>query len=45
MRDASLIAICNSGTSIFAGFVVFAILGFLAKETEVPIENVSIHQG
>ena len=42
MRDAICIAICNSATSIYAGFVVFASLGFLAHETETPIENVSL---
>ena len=41
IRDAILIGICNSATSIFAGFVVFAILGFLAEETGVKVEDVS----
>ena len=41
IRDAILIGICNSATSIFAGFVVFAILGFLANETGVAVEDVS----
>ena len=42
MRDAILIGICNSATSIYAGFVVFSILGFLAQEIEVGIEDVSL---
>jgi len=40
LRDSILIGICNSATSIFAGFVVFTILGFLANKTGVPIEKV-----
>ena len=30
-RDALIVGICNSLTSVFAGLVVFAILGNLAK--------------
>ena len=39
-RDAILIAICNSLTSVYAGFVVFTILGFLEHETRSPIDKV-----
>lgn len=33
-------SLANFGTAVFAGFVVFAILGFLSKSMNVPIENV-----
>ena len=39
-RDAVLISIFNSLTSIYAGFVVFSVLGFLAESTQKPIELV-----
>ncbi len=39
-RDAFLIGVCNSVTSLYAGFVVFGILGFLAHESGTEIENV-----
>ena len=32
-RDAVIISICNSLTSVYAGFVVFSILGFMKQET------------
>ena len=41
MKNAILLAILNSATSVFAGFVVFMVLGYLAHESETPIEEVS----
>ena len=39
-RDAMLIGLFNSSTSIFAGFVVFGTVGFVAKKRGVDIEDV-----
>ncbi|XP_060517059.1 sodium- and chloride-dependent glycine transporter 1 [Cylas formicarius] len=39
--DSILIALCNSGTSIFAGFVVFSIIGFMSHQTGLPLSSVA----
>ncbi|VDK20187.1 unnamed protein product [Taenia asiatica] len=39
-RDAVLVATINCLTSVFAGFVVFATLGFMANAKGVPVANV-----
>uniref|UniRef100_A0A8C2Z5T6 Transporter n=1 Tax=Cyclopterus lumpus TaxID=8103 RepID=A0A8C2Z5T6_CYCLU len=40
-QDAFLLAMINSGTSFFAGFVVFSVLGFMAAEQGVDISKVA----
>lgn len=39
-RDAILVTCTNLFTSVYAGLVIFAILGFLAKQMGMPIEKV-----
>jgi solute carrier family 6 amino acid transporter-like protein 5/7/9/14 len=38
------VAFGNIGTSLFAGFVIFAIIGYLAQELNMNIEDV-VDQG
>jgi SNF family Na+-dependent transporter len=39
-RDSIVVAACNSFTEIYAGFIVFAIVGFIQHETGNDISNV-----
>ena len=40
LRDAIFVSLSNCLTSVFAGFVVFAYLGYIAYETHQSIPDV-----
>uniref|UniRef100_H2UF88 Transporter n=1 Tax=Takifugu rubripes TaxID=31033 RepID=H2UF88_TAKRU len=41
LRDALIVSITNSFTSILAGFVIFSALGYMAHMYELPIDNIA----
>lgn len=43
-RDSLIVGIGNICTSIFAGFVIFSIIGYLAHDLQMPIDKV-VDQG
>ncbi|XP_077990965.1 sodium-dependent proline transporter-like [Glandiceps talaboti] len=40
LRDAIMVPLVNSGTSIFGGLAIFSVLGFMSHDLNRPIEDV-----
>ena len=40
-RDAITVVLVNCGTSVFAGFVIFSVLGFMSHMSGLPVEDVA----
>ena len=40
-RDGLMFAAVNTGTSIYAGIVIFSVLGFMAGKQGVPVGDVA----
>ena len=41
-RNTIVVVLADTFTSIFAGFVIFSVLGFMAKEKGVPVSDVAV---
>ena len=40
-RDSLLVPVINCATSFYAGFVIFSVLGFMAAEKGVSVDDVA----
>eukprot|EP00061_Rhincodon_typus_P015640 g43426.t1 len=40
-RDTLIVAVTNSATSIFAGFVVFSAIGYMSHQYNLPVEDIA----
>jgi len=40
-RDAVIVSLINCATSVFGGFVIFSVLGFMSVKTGVPVKHVA----
>lgn len=41
LKDALIVTAANAFTSVYAGFAIFSMLGFLALQMDVPVEEVA----
>eukprot|EP00112_Aurelia_sp_Birch-Aquarium-sp1_P025501 Seg850.3 transcript_id=Seg850.3/GoldUCD/mRNA.D3Y31 product="Sodium- and chloride-dependent GABA transporter 1" protein_id=Seg850.3/GoldUCD/D3Y31 len=41
LKDAVMVSLINCGTSIFAGFVIFSVIGAMSEQLQVDIEKVA----
>uniref|UniRef100_A0A2C9KHS4 Uncharacterized protein n=1 Tax=Biomphalaria glabrata TaxID=6526 RepID=A0A2C9KHS4_BIOGL len=39
-RDSMLVPVINCGTSLFAGFVIFSVLGYMAHELNTSVDEI-----
>ena len=39
-RDSVIVCLACSGTSFYAGFVIFSVIGYMARETGLPVSEV-----